>query len=617
MSVSSLMMRVEAHTRPDAQPPTETIMPAVAPYTTGLTGVNLRMDNISSRMLYSTIGLICIMILLIRIAQQVSGYLRMITTISAPPERQTYWKHEPTGWWPWIKKNFLYAPLIHNRHNRELQISSAVNVGTIPGRLHALLLTLYLVSNIVYICVLDYNNPNKAALVAELRGRSGHLSVLNMIALLIMAGRNNPFIRILRVSFDTFNLFHRWIGRIVILEAIVHTIAWAVNKQLATGMSGIWEAIKNDGFIIYGTLAIISMLIILVQSPSVVRHAFYETFLHLHQLLAFLTLIGIFMHAKLGSLPQMPFVIFIILIWFGDRLARIIRLIYRNVSLGGGITRVTVEALPGEACRVSFHLPRPWTPAPGSHVYAYLPSISLWQSHPFSVAWTTSPSAKDYDLADSASVASDLEKAKLPSQRNDSTVSLVMSARTGMTRNLFKRASLAPLNKIEIHGLLEGPYGALETLHSYGTVVLFAGGVGITHQLNHIRDLLVRYDNGTAPIQKITLIWTIRTTEQLEWVRPWMDEILSLPGRREILKVMIYVTKPKSASQVRNASDRVLMFPGRPQPASLLEDEFKRRVGAMSVGVCGPGALADDVRAAARLIVDEGKVDFWEEAFTW
>ena len=49
----------------------------------------------------------------------------------------------------------------------------------------------------------------------------------------------------------------------------------------------------------------------------------------------------------------------------------------------------------------------------------------------------------------------------------------------------------------------------------------------------------------------------------------------------------------------------------------MLEREFEMRVGAMCVGVCGPGALADDVRSAARGRVGEGKVDFWEEGFTW
>jgi hypothetical protein len=36
----------------------------------------------------------------------------------------------------------------------------------------------------------------------------------------------------------------------------------------------------------------------------------------------------------------------------------------------------------------------------------------------------------------------------------------------------------------------------------------------------------------------------------------------------------------------------------------------------MSVGVCGPGGLADDGPAATRDVMDIGYVDFWEESFT-
>lgn len=57
-----------------------------------------------------------------------------------------------------------------------------------------------------------------------------------------MGGRNNPLIQMLGISFDTFNLLHRWFGRIVILEALAHTLAWMAN----TAKKSSWEtAIKS------------------------------------------------------------------------------------------------------------------------------------------------------------------------------------------------------------------------------------------------------------------------------------------------------------------------------------------------------------------------------------
>jgi ferredoxin-NADP reductase len=186
-----------------------------------------------------------------------------------------------------------------------------------------------------------------------------------------------------------------------------------------------------------------------------------------------------------------------------------------------------------------------------------------------------------------------------------------------MTATLYRRAMASPSRTLHLTGGLEGPYGGLESKHSYSTVILFAGGVGITHQISHVRDLVEGFAEHTVAIRKLTLVWTVRTVEQLEWVRPWMDAILAMDGRRQVLKIMLFVTKPRSAREVVNLSESVLVFPGRPKPGVLVQKEFQERIGAMVVGVCGPGAFADDVRAAARGVVGEGKCDFWEEAFTW
>ena len=68
-----------------------------------------------------------------------------------------------------------------------------------------------------------------------------------------MAGRNNILISWIGLSFDTFNLLHRWFGRIVILEAIAHTLAWGASAFSATGgWAAIKKAITTDPMIMYG-----------------------------------------------------------------------------------------------------------------------------------------------------------------------------------------------------------------------------------------------------------------------------------------------------------------------------------------------------------------------------
>lgn len=105
-----------------------------------------------------------------------------------------------------------------------------MNVGTLPTRLQSLLLIGYLGMNVAYCVVsIDWSGEKKTVL-SGLRNRTGILAVLNMLPLFLFAGRNNPLVRMLGISFDTFNLMHRWIGRIVVLESLAHTVAWTINK---------------------------------------------------------------------------------------------------------------------------------------------------------------------------------------------------------------------------------------------------------------------------------------------------------------------------------------------------------------------------------------------------
>ncbi|KAL9021499.1 MAG: hypothetical protein Q9185_001292 [Variospora sp. 1 TL-2023] len=588
-------------------------------FTRGLTGVNLQMDEMTTWALWLSIVAMCLIIIIARLIQGGVSRLRHLFNLRTDPLQQAYWARNGTVIWPWLKKNLVYAALRKKRHNRNLQVGR-LNMGTIPSRFHTLLLTLYILSNVAYCCLLNFKSCNKSALLAELRGRTGHLAFVNMMPLMIFAGRNNAFIPLLRVSFDTFNILHRWIGRLVVVEAIVHTGAWMAVKHIADTMegnkNGMMEALYGSPFLSWGTVSLVSMIFVLVQASSAIRHLAYETFLHLHQLLAFIAFLGAAIHGHQGQLPLTNYVYVTIAFWFLERLIRLSKIIYRNFGLRSS-TRVTVEALP-EACRVTFELKRPWELRPGCHVYAHFPTLT-WSlsSHPFSIAWYDTRPTPYRSLEDEKlpSSVKDLDP-PLPS-RTTTSITLIMSKKDGMTSKLHARARASPSGIINIRGFIEGPYGGQESLHSYGTVLLFAGGVGITHQLSHVRDLLETYNDATSAVRKIVLIWSVRSQDAFDWVHPWMTEIFQMPHRRQVLKVLLFVTKPRHAGDVVSRSNQVQMFGGRCKPGRIVEDEFEKRAGAMAVTVCGPGAFADEVRAATRERVQEGVVDFMEESFSW
>lgn len=96
-----------------------------------------------------------------------------------------------------------------------------------------------------------------------------------------------------------------------------------------------------------------------------------------------------------------------------------------------------------------------------------------------------------------------------------------------------------------------------------------------------------------------------------------MTEILALDKRRDVLRIQLFVTRPRSTKEIHSPSATVQMFPGRPNVDTLVEMECQSQVGAMGVSVCGSGGLADDVRRAVRRRQGVRNIDFVQESYSW
>ncbi|KAL2108694.1 hypothetical protein VUR80DRAFT_3508 [Thermomyces stellatus] len=587
----------------------------IAPFHSALWGVNQPMNLLFVDVMWWTLGIMALGILAVRLVEVLWMHIRQVSCLNLPGDRQNYWKFAQWSWLPSVKKNLLYAPFWKKRHNREIRISTAVNMGTLPSRLHSIILVILLGTNLAYMFVLNWENDNMYEFCAELRGRSGTLSLVNMVPLIILVARNNPLIAWLRISFDTYNLIHRWLGRLAAIEAVIHMIAWLIVQTADGGWESVWSRIDNEIFISSGVVGTVALFVIIIISVSPLRHAFYETFLNFHIFLALVAFVCTWIHcatSALGHLPQLPWIVAIMILWFIERLWRMVNLAYRNWS-SNGYTEAIIEAMPCETTRVTMHLPRYVDIKPGSHAYLRFRDVSPWESHPFSIAWVEHTS-------DSTSLPTHekVSAAAVDKSRATTSVSFVIGAHTGFTRKLFNRASESRGKGVRLRGAMEGPYAGHHCLDSYGHVVLFAGSTGITHQLSYLRPMIEGFNAGTVATRRITLVWIVRDYEALEWVRPYMDAVLRLPNRVEILRIQLFITRPKNPRDITSASATVQLFPGRPNIPMLLKKEVREQQGAMCVTVCGAGALADDVRSATRDVLDDGTVvDFIEESFTW
>jgi len=424
----------------NASTTTQVAQETIAEYATALNGVNQPLNNIFKISVWWSLGGLAMLVLLMRLWHRFIMHFRRVVAMAYEqdsPQQASFKNHSSNFWWK-FKKHVLYAPLGNTRHNREIRLSSAMNMGCIPSRFHTILVALFWASNIGYCLALDYSKSNKYAIVAELRGRTGVLSVINMIALILLAGRNNPLISILQISFDTYNLIHRWMGRVVVMEGVVHTLCWAYVKYEATGWAGIRSQLASDPFAYTGLVGTAAMIAILILSLSPVRHAFYETFLDVHIILAIAAMVGIYMHCKVANLPQLPYVAACFILWGLDRAARMFRLIWDNYNLSDRkSTQAFIIALPGEACRVTMQLPKKLNINPGSHAYLRFSKLNFWESHPFSVAWVEHLESRPNEVLP---IIEPSGLRRIEDKDMVSHVSFVIQAQTGMTRRLYNKA---------------------------------------------------------------------------------------------------------------------------------------------------------------------------------
>jgi hypothetical protein len=209
------------------------------------------------------------------------------------------------------------------------------------------------------------------------------------------------------------------------------------------------------------TQGTVAFVFLLIQSPSPVRHSFYEVFLHGHIVGAALAVGAVFVHLK--ERPQQLMLYGVMAVWAMERTIRFVRLVLGNVGNGG--TQADVEVLPGDALRVTVRMARPWAFRPGQHAYLYMPSVGLWTNHPFSVAW----SEEEDNVSTSSSIT---DEKGLPMNRQDileqskTSMSFIIRRRTGFTDKLFKKADLSAAGRFSTSAFLEGPYRKYRSLFS-------------------------------------------------------------------------------------------------------------------------------------------------------
>ena len=201
-------------------------------------------------MRFASLLLVCLLCLAVTLIlyhgiESFIRYLRMIVCLNDPAQK---YFSRPTPWFSFLKRHLLYAPLFRKRHSREVRLTRYLPVGLLPSRLQTLLLTGILAMNLAFALTgIEFKEGATVNMLTHFRNRTGTLAVAQMIPLFIMAGRNNPLIPLTGISFDTWNLMHRWFGRIVAGHAITHMVLHTIKSVKFSNWASFAMSLQKPG----------------------------------------------------------------------------------------------------------------------------------------------------------------------------------------------------------------------------------------------------------------------------------------------------------------------------------------------------------------------------------
>lgn len=253
------------------------------------------------------------------------------------------------------------------------------------------------------------------------------------------------------------------------------------------------------------------MATIYLSSIKFVRRHFYEAFARLHPILAPLAIVIIWLHIPSQDYLKPPKVYLLATFsLYGVVLAfRFVHVVYRNFRRDTplNVAEITSTNASTDVVTLQLKLSRPWRFRPGQFLYFRLLTtrdFAFLQSHPFYIcSWDT-------DAVD--------------------TVSLLVERRHGFTANLLPKDISPPSSSggsqsedSAMKAIVEGPFGGELRLEPYGTVILFATGIGIAAQLPYIRHLLEGHQHRKVTAQRIALFWEIKSEGTCQM---WYNEYL-------------------------------------------------------------------------------------------
>ncbi|KAA8904789.1 ferric-chelate reductase-like protein [Sphaerosporella brunnea] len=419
----------------------------------------------------------------------------------------------------------------------------------------------------------------------------------------VLSARDNLFSLITGIPYQHFNFMHRALGQIIFAQSLIHTIAWTIVQghfyNPATQpayLKGQWQ----ERYYQWGFIAMMMIAFLWVGSlSSVVRWMGYEAFRKSHYILALL-----FCGACWAHWPQtfhwLVASIAVILFDRGLRLLRMALLHYGLKKEGRGVGFKPAEAVPqvfsdddGVVVVTLRVKTTPFGYKPGQHFFLTFPSITLWQSHPFTPAVV----------------------------RAEEQVYVIV-AMSGETARLAAAVQTQPEKTLPV--VLCGAYGCPVIDPGAENYLLVAGGTGVSFTLPLVAALITTATSTT----NLRFVWIVRRERNVAWIHQELVQLVEAAKHRNVrFELVLYVTRDtvkgkeieKAAVDDDDDDDAVVwkhaVF-ARPACADVVAEWVHSTAGTgrSQVLASGPQGMGRDLRSAVAAANDAARVWSGEEA---